>query len=484
MRVIIVGAGEVGFQLARFLSAENIDVVLIDKSKEKLRRASEELDVALIEGEGGSPSVLKDAEADAADILIAVTNMDEANMISCLVAKVMFQIPRNVARIRNLEYFSNEILLKSLGINPAISPEIEAASAVIRLIEVPFAAEVEDFQEGKAKVIGFRIPSDSQLIGKAFKDLNLTKPKVLIGAIQRGDKMIIPSGNDTLKKKDIIYLPVKREHLDSVCSGIGGVTIDVRRIMILGGGRIGYYVAKTMEERNLSVKVVERDVDRCKFLLKSLKKSVILHGDGSDQKLLEEENIGDMDVFAAISNNEELNIMASLLAKSLGVKKVITIVNRTDYLPLANNLGVEAVLSPRLITAGTILKYVRGGNILSLTTIAEGKAEMMEAEVTEQSVLAGKSLLEVELPKKTLIGAIIRDDKVIIPSGNDRIAGRDNCSQPCGFCFIFLLSVYARAFHYLFLFQRSECGRTRDNVPLVFLLRTAALFHHKESEED
>jgi trk system potassium uptake protein TrkA len=330
-----------------------------------------------------------------------------------------------VARIRNLEYFSNEILLKSLGINPAISPEIEAASAVIRLIEVPFAAEVEDFQEGKAKVIGFRIPSDSQLIGKAFKDLNLTKPKVLIGAIQRGDKMIIPSGNDTLKKKDIIYLPVKREHLDSVCSGIGGVTIDVRRIMILGGGRIGYYVAKTMEERNLSVKVVERDVDRCKFLLKSLKKSVILHGDGSDQKLLEEENIGDMDVFAAISNNEELNIMASLLAKSLGVKKVITIVNRTDYLPLANNLGVEAVLSPRLITAGTILKYVRGGNILSLTTIAEGKAEMMEAEVTEQSVLAGKSLLEVELPKKTLIGAIIRDDKVIIPSGNDRIAGRD-----------------------------------------------------------
>ncbi len=216
-----------------------------------------------------------------------------------------------------------------------------------------------------------------------------------------------------------------RENIDLVCSGIGGVTIPVKRIMVVGGGRIGFYVAKTMEERNLSVKVIERDVERCKFLLKSLKKSVILHGDGSDQKLLEEENIHDIDVFAAISNNEELNIMASLLAKSLGAKKVITIVNRTDYLPLANNLGIEAVLSPRLITAGTILKYIRSGNILSLTTIAEGKAEIMETEAKDGSILIGKTLHEVELPKKTLIGAIIRDNQVIIPSGSDRIFNND-----------------------------------------------------------
>ncbi len=425
MRVIIVGAGEVGFQLAKFLSVENIDVVVIDRSKEKLKRISEELDVALIEGEGGSPSVLKDAGADDADILLAVTDMDETNMIACLVAKAMFQIPRNVARIRNLEYFSNDILLSSLGINPAISPEIEAAKAVIRLIEVPFAADVEDFEGGKVKVIGFRIPTDSKLIGKVFKNLNLAKPKVLIGAIQRGDNIIIPTGDDTIRKNDIIFLPVKRENIDPVCNSIGGVAMPVRRIMIVGGGRIGFYVAKTMEERNLSVKIIEKDAGRCKFLIKSLQKSVVLRGEGSDQKLLVEENINDMDVFAAISNNEELNIMASLLAKSLGVKKVITIVNKTDYLPLANNLGIEAVLSPRLITAGTILKYVRRGNILSLTTIAEGKAEIMEAEAKDGSALIGKTLREVELPKKTLIGAIIRDDNVIIPSGDDRIAGND-----------------------------------------------------------
>jgi trk system potassium uptake protein TrkA len=425
MRIIIVGAGEVGFQLAKVLSAENIDVVVIDKNKEKLKRLSGELDVAPTEGEGGSPSVLEEAGANQADILLAVTNIDEANMIACLVAKVMFQIPRNVARIRNLEYFSNEVLLNSLGINPAINPEIEAARAVIRLIEVPFAADVEDFEYGKVKVVGFRIPSDSELIGKAFKDLDLTKPKVLIGAIQRNDKIIIPSGNDTLKKDDIIFLPVPWENIDAVCSIIGGTTTPVKRIMIVGGGRIGFYVAKTMEERNLSVKIIEQDSERCKFLLKSLKKSVILHGDGSDQKLLEEENINDMDVFAAISNNEELNIMASLLAKSRGVKKVITVVNKTDYLPLANNLGIEAVLSPRLITADTILKYVRSGNILSLTTIAEGKAEIMEAEAKEGSILIGKTLREVELPQRTLIGAIIRNNNVIIPSGNDRIAGND-----------------------------------------------------------
>jgi len=425
MRVIIVGAGEVGLQLARFLSAEDIDVIVIDKSKEKLKRISEELDVALIEGEGGSPSILKDAGADSADLLLAVTDMDETNMVACLVAKVMFQIPRNVARIRNFEYLSNDVLLESLGINPAISPEIEAAKAAIRLIEVPFAADVEDFENGKVKVVGFRIPPDSTLIGKAFKNLNLTTPKILIGAIKRGDKVIIPTGNDTLKKNDIIYLPVNRESTDEVCKSVGGVTMPVRRIMIVGGGRIGFYVAKTMEERGMSVKIIERDIERCKYLLKSLQKSVILHGDGSDQKLLEEENISDMDVFAAISNNEELNIMASMLAKSRGAKKVITIVNRTDYLPLANNLGIESVLSPRLITAGTLLKYVRRGNIISLTTIAEGKAEIMEAEAHEGSILIGKTLREVELPKKTLIGAIVRDGKVIIPSGNDEIIGND-----------------------------------------------------------
>jgi trk system potassium uptake protein TrkA len=425
MRVVIVGAGEVGFQIAKVLSLEDIEVVVIDKEKAKLKRITDEIDVFVIEGEGGAPSVLEEAGAREADILLAVTNIDEINIVACSVAKEIFHIPRNVARIRNLEYIGNETLLNSLGINPAISPEVESANAVIRLLETPFAAEVEDFEEGRVKIIGFRIPPDSKLIGRPLKNLDLAHPKVLIGAIQRGGRTIVPSGNDTIKKNDTIFLPVKAENVGAVCTSIGGISHDVKNIMIAGGGRIGYYVAKTMEERNLNIKIIEKSTERCKFLLKSLKKCVILNGDGSDQKLLEEENIDDMDIFAAISNNEELNIMASLLAKSLGAKKVIPIVNRTDYLPLASNLGLEAVLSPRMITADTILRYVRSGNILSLTSVAEGNVEIVETEVNKDSILVGKMLHDVELPKKCLIGAIIRDDDVIIPSGSDRILEMD-----------------------------------------------------------
>jgi trk system potassium uptake protein TrkA len=425
MRVIIVGAGEVGFQLAKILSAESIDVVVIDKSKDMLRRITDKLDVSVVQGEGGAPSALKKAGAEKADILLAVTNIDETNMIACLIAKVMFQLPRNVARIRNLEYIGNEILLQSMGINPAISPEVEAGKAVIRLLEIPFAVDVEDYEEQKVKVIGFRIPSNSKLIGISLKNLDNPGPKLLIGAIQRRDQVIIPTGNDIIKKGDIIYAPLKAEDVWPMGKNIGLVSQPAKNVMIVGGGRIGYYVAKTMEERNVNIKIIESDADRCKFLLNSLSKCVVLHADGSDQKLLEEENIHDMDVFAAITNSEELNIMASLLAKGRGAKKVISIVNRTDYISLADNLGIETVLSPRLITAGTILRYVRGGNILSLATVAEGQAEIMEAEVKEESVLINKTLLEVELPKKSLIGAIIRDNDVIIPSGNDKILKND-----------------------------------------------------------
>lgn len=421
MRVVIVGAGEVGFQIAKFLSAEDINVVVVDKSKEKLKRITEKIDVAVVEGEGGTPSVLEEAGIKEADILLAVTDIDEINMIACLVANVMFSVPRNVARIRNLDYINNEKLLKRIGIDPAISPEVESAKAVVRLLEIPFAADVEDFEDGKVKIIGFKIPSGSKFIGKALKDFNLTDPKILIGAIQRGDGIIIPSGNDIIKKNDIIFLPVKKEEIGAVCKSIDGVEEPVKDIMIVGGGRIGYYVAKTMEQRDVNIKIIESDTDRCKFLLKSLKRCVILHGDGSDQKLMEEENISDMDIFVALSNNEELNIMASLLAKSLGVKKVITIVNRPDYLPLANNLGIEVVLSPRMITAGTILRYVRSSNVLSLTAVAEDKAEIIEAQVKEGSVLIGKNLNDFEFPDNSLLGAIVRGDDVIIPSGSDSI---------------------------------------------------------------
>ncbi len=425
MRVIIVGAGEVGYQIAKFLSLESIDVVVIDRDKNKLRRVIEYLDVAAVEGEGGSPSTLKEAEADKADILLAVTDSDETNMIACLLAKV-FNIPRKIARIRNSEYFNNERLLSKelLDIDPAINPELELAKAVERLLELPLAADIEEFENGLIKVIGFKIPETAPLIGKTFKKIGtVNNKKFLIGIIVREDKAIIPSGEDVIKKGDIIYVPVKKEEVADTLALLGVSAKPAKKVMILGGGRTGYNIASDIEQK-ADVKIIEKEAERCKYLTRNLKKALVLHGDGVEQRLLLEENIKDMDAFVAVSNNDELNIMAALLAHKLGTKKTVAAVNKTDYILIAHNLGLQAALSPRLLTASTILRYVRRGDILSLTTVAEGKAEIIEGRIRNTSPLIDKTLEEAQ-PKASLIGAIIRGEDVIIPSGSDKILKGD-----------------------------------------------------------
>lgn len=423
MKVIIVGAGEVGYQIAKSLSYENIDVVVIERDKDKIKRIIDELDVAVIQGEGGDITALNDAGAESADILLAVTNSDETNMIACLLAKAMFKIPRKIARIRNPDYIKNEKILNkdNLDINPAINPELEVAMSIIRLLEIPIAIDVEDFENGIVKVIGLKLQDDNYLIGKSLKNIGkFLEKKFLIGMIEREDKTLIPSGDDVIKNGDIIYIPVKKAEVYDIIASLNIKTILPKNIMIIGGGRIGAHIASNLESK-INIKIIEQNEERCKFLSKILKRTLILHGDGVDQKLLYDENVADMDVFVAVSNNDELNIMASLLAKKQGAKKTITIVNRSDYIPLARGLGLEAVLSPRLITASTILRYVRKGDILSLTSIAEGKAEILEAKVGETSQLLGKTLMEAKMPRSSLIGAIIRGSQAIIPSGSDRV---------------------------------------------------------------
>jgi trk system potassium uptake protein TrkA len=427
MRVIIVGAGEVGYQIAKVLTHEMIDVVVIERDSAKIRRMNEELDVAVVQGEGGDPATLKDAEAEKADLILAVTNSDETNMIACLLAKAMYNIPRKIARIRNPDYFFNKELLskENLDINPAINPELEVARAISRLLEIPFATEVEDFEEGAIKVIGVKVPDHVPFLGKPLMKIGeLTPKRFLIGIIDREGKATIPSGRDTVKPGDIIYMPVRREDIGETASVLQVSTRPSKRVMILGGGKIGYYVASTMEHK-ADIRVIERDEERCNYLSQYLGKSLILHGDGTDQKLLTEENVDDMDVFVAVTNNEELNIMASVLAKKLGAKKAIAIVNKTDYIPLARSLGLQAVLSPRLITASTILRYVRRGDILSLTAVAGDKAEVIEARVNIASPLAGRKLRDARLPKAALIGTIIRGDDLFVPTGDDDIRPGD-----------------------------------------------------------
>jgi trk system potassium uptake protein TrkA len=428
MLAIIVGAGEVGYQIAKYLTLEAIEVVVIDRDSKKISRIGDELDAATVLADGASPEVLREAGAENADILLAVTDSDETNMITCLVAKAMFKIPRKIARLRNPEYFRNEKLLspENLDIEPAISPEHEVARAVIRLIETPFAIDVDEFEDGLIKVIGHKIKEGSVLSGKKLSKITSSadEKKFLIGIIDRDDTTIIPTGEDSVEVGDVIYMPVKKWEVGDAINFLGVKASPARKIMIVGGGRIGYYIASALEDR-AGIKIIEQDSERCKFISKNLSKSTVLQGDGSDENLLMEENIADMDAFVTVTNNEELNIMASLLAKKLGVPKTITIVNRTDYLSLAHGLGLGAVLSPRLITASSILKYIRRGDILSLTAIAEDRAEVIEARIGGSSPLIGKSLAKAKLPKASLIGAIIRGEKIIIPSGNDVIGEGD-----------------------------------------------------------
>jgi len=315
-------------------------------------------------------------------------------------------------------------LLKNLDIDPAINPELEIAKAISRILEAPFATDIEDFEGGIIKVIGFKIPENSPIIGKSLKRFNAEiNKKFLIGLILRDEKTIIPTGDDVVKNGDIIYIPVRAGEIQDIISILGIVRTPAKRIMILGGGKVGFNVASYMESK-ADIKIVEKNLDRCKYLSKNLKRSLILNADGTEQKVLIEENIGDMDAFVAVSNNDELNIMVSLLAKKLGAKKNIALVNKTEYIFLAHSLGLQAVLSPRLLTASTILRYVRKGDILSLTSIAEGRAEILEGRIGRTSPLINKTLDKAQT-KASIIGAIIRGNDVIIPSGSDRFFEND-----------------------------------------------------------
>ncbi len=426
MRVIILGAGEVGYHIARYLSMESIDVLVIDRDKHKLSRLAEDLDVAILAGEVSDSEVLREAGAERADMLLAVTDSDEANMIACLLARTMFKVPRRIARIRNPDYFRSKQLLseENLGINPAINPEYESAEAIERLLEAPFASTVESFEDGLVFVVGCKLPESSSLAGKSLSDVAASGQQLLFGLLERGDDVLIPKGDDLLQPGDIVYLPVPRDQISATVALVGIEMQPVRKIIINGGGRIGHAVAAALE-RSVDIKIIDTDLERCKYLSKQLHRAIVLYGDGSDQRMLDDENIAGTDVYIAATSSDELNIMSCLLAKKLGVKKTISVINRTDYVSVAHSLGLHSVLSPRLLTASSILRYVRQGDVLSLTAIAEGRAEILETRVGKASPIINAALKDIAFPRGALIGAIIRGTTVTIPRGNDIVAPDD-----------------------------------------------------------
>ena len=425
MRIIIIGAGEVGSELAAKLSREDNDVTVIDKDQASLQRM-ESLDVLTVMGNGASLETLEEAGVRSTDLLIAVTQVDEINIMACLLGKNN-GAKSTIARIRHSTYGREYRSLTSdrLGIDITINPEYVAAAEIIKVIKSSHASETEMFCEDKVQMLGMRLGPESPVLSQKLKDLNLGS-NTLIAAIIRDSNLIIPRGEDTLELNDHIYtLSLTGSHFPyERISGKG--SLRVHKVMIMGAGKVGRHVARMLgKSRSMEIKLIDSNLEKCKEAADLFPGTMVLHGDGTDLNFLRQEEIESIDAFIAVSGNDEVNILSALLAKKLGVKKTVVEINRPDYAVLVETLDIDTAIRPRLLTAGRILKLVRKGLIESVMILGEDQAEVIEITVAENAPVQGKTLQQLKLPNGILVGAILRGDKAIIPRGSDHIASGD-----------------------------------------------------------
>jgi trk system potassium uptake protein TrkA len=429
LKVIIIGAGEVGFHIASHLARENKDVVVVDTNPETLRRVSDNLDVQVLQGSGSSPVVLEEAGIQSAEIMLAVTNSDEANLVACLAADVISPVTKKLARIRNADYdgYHETFREKAPHIDTVINPDTEVVKTILGMMKVPGAVDVGEFADGRIKFVGIYLDDLSPLNGVELMDLpgRLGGVRLLIAAIMRDEELIIPRGKDQLRAGDLVYFITESEQLEPTLQALGKQEAPIKRVLIIGGGRIGYRLASLLEDEPISCKIIEKDLAKCDKLAERLNKAVVLHGDGSDQGLLAEENVGDMDAVVTLTNDEETNILSSLLARRMGIRKCITRISKFSYFPLMATIGIEQVVSPRLSAINGILQHVRRGKVPSAMSIKGEQAEILEAVAMETSAIVAKPLRNVGVPKGALVAAIMRQDNIIIPSGETVIAPDD-----------------------------------------------------------
>jgi len=427
LKVIIVGAGEVGFHIAQRLSEENQDVVLIDQNPEQIRRVTEHLDVQAFLGSGTSPRLLKNTGIKDADMLLATTNSDEVNLVSCLIAKNLNPYLIKIARLRNEEYLQELPLLDKdhLGIDHVINPQSEMVQSIQRLMEIPGASEVIDFVGGRVKLIGVTVEKKSPFVGRKLLSFTKAEEQILVGAIVRKNQVIIPHGNDSILAGDLVYLVAKNSELEQTLGFFGIKEKGLRRVIIIGAGQTGKALAMAMDKAKINTKIIEKDEAICVELSACLSHVTVINGDGTDKELLEEENIGSADFVVAITGDEESNILISLLAKGLGTRKCVTRVSKLSYLPLMSAIGIDTVVSPRLAAVRAILQYIRPGKILSVAPLKGEHAEAIEAEALETSDIVNTPLHKVKMPKGAIVGAIFREDEILIPKGDTVIKPGD-----------------------------------------------------------
>ena len=429
MKIIIVGAGQVGFHIASRLAVEHKDVVVIDKNPLAIKRLSEKIDVQGIVGEGDSPVVLEEAGIKGVESLLAVTDSDDVNLVACLTANMISPNTRKFARLRSSDFDNYHQALKDNPpfIEAIINPEIEAVKSIIRLMKVPGAVESGEFVDGRVKFVGFRLDADSPMNNVKLLDLKelLGDVRALVAAIVRDEELIIPEGKNRLKAGDLIYLITDKKNLGPALNAFGKEYKPVKKVMIIGGGELGRRLALTLEKKNINTKIVDIDEARCRYLADILHKTIVLNGDGSDQSLLLEENIHNMDMVISLTGDEETNILVSLLAKRMGAKGTITKIVKFSYFSLMPAIGVEKIVSPRLSAIDSFLQHIRRGKVLSAISINGEQAEVMEVVALETSDIVDKPIHKLDFPKGALVIGIIRGDNIEIPTGESVIYPND-----------------------------------------------------------
>jgi len=433
MRVIVCGAGQVGSSIARQLAVEANDVTVIDSDPDIVQKLAETAEVRCIVGGASLPNVLEDAGAKNADMIIAVTYSDEINMVACQVAHSLFDVPEKIARVRDQSYlqpaWANLYSPDHLPIDLIISPEIEVARAIERRLQVPGALDMLPFGEGRLRVIGVRCQVGCPIINTPLRQLTEIFPdlNIVVLGIMRDSKLIVPRGDDQMLVGDEVYFVADTNHVERSMAVFGHEEKEARRMVIVGGGNIGLFLAHELEAAHpdLNLKIIELNAKRAQYLAENLIRTTVIHGDALDSDILTEVNISMTEAVIAVSNDDEVNILTSLLAKRAGCQRAVTLVNSSNYSPLMGSLGVDVAVSPRESTVSTILQRIRRGRILGIQSIRDGLAEIVEAEALETSPLVGKPLKEIKLPSGILIGAILRDGEVIIPRGDSLIAAHD-----------------------------------------------------------
>ncbi|WP_341760184.1 Trk system potassium transporter TrkA [Candidatus Endowatersipora endosymbiont of Watersipora subatra] len=433
MKVIICGAGQVGYGIAERLAYENNDVTVIDNSNNLIHRIRDELDVCGIVGHGSQPDVLSAARAEDADMIIAATLYDEVNMVACQVAHSLFDVPTKIARIRAQPYleshWSDLFSREHMPIDVIISPEVEVGEMVMRRIALPGATDAVRFADGEVSMIAIECLENCPVIDTPLGQLSELFPDLsaLVVGIWRSGNLFVPRSSDVMIASDLAYVIVRTDRVRRTLNIFGHEEQAASRIVIMGGGNIGLYVASAIETRqpNAKVKIIENSRERAVLIANNLLRTIVLHGNALDQQILLEADIENADLMVALTNDDQINILSSVMSKRLGCQSSLTLLNNTSYYEFTKNLGIDAHLNPRSVTISKILQHVRRGRIRSVHSVQNGAAEIIEAEALETSPLLNTSIRSLSLPNGVRIGAIYRDNVVVVPNGNTVVKAHD-----------------------------------------------------------